>query len=84
MMSSATACASYESGKSAFYPWECVSLMRRFSTLDFIIKDDGHMMAFLNVIGRRVYQQTDSEFIKVFRKMKFKMKLSYECWRQKM
>ena len=38
-------------------------------------------MALLNVVGRKLYYQTDSDFLSVFRKLKFKMKVGYECWR---
>ena len=41
-------------------------------------------MAFLEVMGRRIYSQTDSKFLKVFRMMKLKMKLAYECWNQRL
>lgn len=68
-------------GEPEFYSWECVSLTRPNSTLDLVIKDQGHMMAFLNVLGRRLYRQTDDAFLQVFKKLRFKMKLGYECWR---
>ena len=41
-----------------------------------------HMAAFFNVAWRAVYHQSDSEFMSIYRKLKFKMKLGYECWRQ--
>ena len=28
-----------------FYPWQCISLIREFSTLDFVVKDQHHMAA---------------------------------------
>ena len=40
------------------------------------------MMALLNVIGRRVYYQKNSKFMSIYRNLKFKMKLGYECWKQ--
>ena len=52
------------------------------NTLDLVIKDEGHMMAVLNILGRSIYAQQDSKFLKVFMKLKFKAKLSYECWRK--
>ena len=51
------------------------------STLDFVIKDEGHMMAFLHYTSCKLYHQTDSAFVSVFLKLRFKMKLGYECWR---
>ena len=56
--------------------------MRTFSTLDFVILDEGHMSAFLNVMGRLVEKQKDSQFMSVIQKMKFKMKLGFECWKR--
>jgi hypothetical protein len=50
------------------------------STLNFVIKDEGHMMAFLHYTGRKLYHQTDSAIVSVFLKLRFKMKLGYECW----
>lgn len=65
-----------------FHSWECVSLLLRDHTIDFVVKDEGQCMALLNFAGRVAYHQTDSDFLTVFRKLKFKMKLGYECWRQ--
>ena len=66
-----------------FHPWECISLVSRNGhTLDLVIKDEGHMMAVLNVLVRSIYAQQDSKFLKVFMRLKFKAKLSYECWRK--
>ena len=39
-------------------------------------------MAFLHVFGRKYYRQKNSRFLKAFGMLKFKMKLSYECWVQ--
>ena len=38
-----------------FHAWEAISLMRRYSTLDFVIKDESDLMALIHVVGRRVY-----------------------------
>lgn len=38
-----------------FHAWECISLIRCFSTLDFVIKDEGHMAALFNYTWRKVY-----------------------------
>lgn len=40
------------------------------------------MKAFFHVAWRAVYGQKDSEFMDVYRKLKFKMKLGYECWKR--
>ena len=41
------------------------------------------MMALLHYLGNRFYeQQTDNSIIQVFRKLRFKMKISYEIWRK--
>ena len=50
-----------------FHSWECISLIgENGSTLDFVIKDEGHMMAVLNVLGKYIYQSADSKFLKVY------------------
>lgn len=40
------------------------------------------MLAFLHFFGRYVYKQEDSAFLSVFLKLRLKMKIGYECWRQ--
>ena len=54
--------------------------MRRYSTLDFVVKDEANMMALLHVTGRQFYNQADSDFLRIFRMLKMKMKMGYECW----
>ena len=56
--------------------------MKRYGTLDFVIKNEEHMMAFLHVTGRRFYDQVDGSFLRIFETLKMKMKLGYECWNQ--
>ena len=65
-----------------FYPWECISLMRRYSSLDFVIQDEDNLAAFFNYVWYTIYQQDDSKFMTVFRLLKFKMKIGYECWKR--
>lgn len=65
-----------------FHAWECISLIRRYSSLDFIVKDEGHLAALFHCLWRHIYGQVDSDFMSVFSKLKFKMKLGFECWRQ--
>ena len=55
--------------------------MKRFSSLNLVIKDESHMMALLNVLGREFYDQTDSSILRVYGMLKIKMKCGYECWR---
>lgn len=66
-----------------FHSWECISLVSTTGhTLDLVIKNEGHLMAVLNVLGRHIYAQQDSKFLKVFLERKFHAKLGYECWRK--
>lgn len=44
-----------------FHSWQCVSLISCLGqTLDLVVPDEGHMMALLNVLGRFIFQATDS------------------------
>ena len=56
--------------------------MRRYSSLDFTIKDENNMYAFFHVAWRLVYHVNDSIFMNIFRLIKIKMKMGYECWRR--
>ena len=68
---------------SEFHSWECISLVASSGhTLDFVIKNEGHMMAILNILGRSVYGCYDSSYLKLYMQLKFKAKLGYECWRK--
>ena len=71
-----------ESEVQEFHAWECISLLQRYSTLDFQIQNEENMTAFFHVVWRIVYKLKDSDFMDIFRKLKFKMKLGYECWRR--
>ena len=54
------------------------------NTLDFLIKDEESMMSLLVVISRLVYGiDRDTSYRDIYSKLKFKMKLSYQCWQQK-
>lgn len=68
-----------------FQAWECVSLIRNDgTTFDIVVKDNRNLMALLAVMSRKVmHPVADDSYIKLFIKLKFKMKLSYECWAQK-
>ena len=64
-----------------FYPWQCISLFRpNMNTLDLQIEDYKVMMALINVIYRQVNKPSDNSFMKLYRQLKFKMKLAYEAW----
>ena len=56
--------------------------MRKFSWIDFVVPDNDDMMALLHVSVRLIKKDETSEFFKMFRYLKFKMKLGYECWRR--
>ena len=71
-----------EEESDEFHAWQCFSLLRRYSTLDFQIKDELHAIAFFHVAWRAVYKVEDSEFMSVYRRLKFKMKLGYNCWKR--
>lgn len=62
--------------------WSCVTFMRKFSWIDFVVPDNDDMMALLHVSVRLIKKDETSEFFKFFRNLKFKMKLGYECWRR--
>lgn len=50
-----------------------------------MIKDETHMLHFFNFVWGQIHgqqQDEDSSHLKVFRLLKFKMKLGYECWRR--
>ena len=38
-----------------FHAWECISLLRKRSTLDLVVKDEVHLMALLHFTGRKLY-----------------------------
>lgn len=40
------------------------------------------MAAFFHVAWRNIYKLKDSNFMNIYRLLKFKMKLGYECWRR--
>ena len=56
--------------------------MRRFAWIDFVVPDNDDMMALLHVSVRLIKKDESSEFFKLFRNLKFKMKLGYECWKR--
>ncbi len=57
------------------------------TTLDFVITDSSKMMALLSILSRTIYKrQADkdiNDIMRIYLQLKFKMKLSYECYRRK-
>ena len=58
--------------------------MRTYSTLDLAVTNAIDLMALIHVCGRLIKKQDNSEFLHLIRNIKFKMKLSYECWHKNM
>ena len=64
-----------------WYPWKCVSLVRKDgTTLDLTIGDDCNMLAFIHSIFRLVCKPPlESNFLREFKLNKIKMKLNFEA-----
>ena len=73
-----------------FYSWQCVSLLRQDrTTFDIVVKDMHHLMCFLHVMHRLIYEVEIPEedqrvkagrstsYMSVYKMLKFKMKVSY-------
>ena len=61
--------------------WQCLSIFRaNFTTLDLKIEDMHCLLSLLNVLHRKVYKPLDNKFMKLYKQLKFKMKLAYEAW----
>ena len=60
----------------------------RYSTLDFVIEDETHLMAFLHVMAFNVYsaESNNSSLINdlmlIYNKIKIKCKIGFECWKR--
>ena len=52
------------------------------TTLDFLIVNQRDLMAFICYCGFHILKQKDCEFMHVYAKLKFKMKISYDGWSQ--
>ena len=64
-----------------FYPWECVSFVRKNGfTLDLKISSASDMLALIHIVHRHIFKFTDSNFLYIYKVLKFKMKLAYESW----
>ena len=73
------------------YPWECISLIRKnLTTLDFVIKDSTPLMALIHIAYAHIHSEIDRkhkirlesrDFMPVFQRLKFKIKISYSCWK---
>ena len=73
-----------------FYSWECISLIRsNGTTLDLVIPDQSHLMALIHFTHMHVDKPEEKlgekmkNFLSVYKKLKFKMKLSYESWNRR-
>ena len=69
-----------------FTPWTCISLLKHDeTTLDLRIDDPTPLMAFIHITYSKIrdLDESQDQFMKVFQMLKFKMKLSYSCWREK-
>lgn len=57
-----------------------------YSTLDFVIGESStEIMAFLHVVYARIHMIEENPFfLRIFLFMKFKMKLSYDAWKNKL
>ena len=64
-----------------FYAWECVSILRENdTTLDLVIPFTPNLMALIYVVYNHIYKPEDNSFMDIYRVLKFRMKLSYEAW----
>lgn len=67
-----------------FYSWECLTFVKKNeTTLDLVIECGPSLLALIHVVHRHIYQCRDNEFLYLYKMMKFKMKLAYECWIKK-
>ena len=64
------------------HAWQCISFIREFSTLDFVVPNENDMMALIHVMARIIYNFADNSFLGIYRRLKFKMKIGYECWKK--
>lgn len=71
------------SQRSAFYNWQCVSLIRANGTsLDLIIRNDSELMCLINAVQSVVYKPADRSRLNFFKLLRVKMKLGYLSWQR--
>ena len=82
-----------EGRRDFFYPWQCVTLLEENASIDLVVKDREECFALLTVLNyfinkSPVYncQKTQRRVVqmKVYKWLRFKMRLGYEAWRQRM
>lgn len=74
-----------EEEDQVFHAWECVSLLRRNgTTFDLVVKDMGQLMALIHFVHRQVYQTGNSRELRLYKMLKFKMKLGFETWNRRL
>ena len=67
-----------------FFSWECISIFRDSgTTLDLVIRDEKNMLALLHFLHLQVYTPENVQFMRMYKMMKFKMKIYFECWKRK-
>ena len=66
-----------------FYSWQCVSIVFKNKTVDFVIKDELVMMQFLACVHPLLFKSTTTDFLRIYNEMKIKMKVSFQAWHDK-
>lgn len=86
-MSSGKHMAELEKHANFFYAWECFTLSRAKSTVDFVIKDRKNLLALLHVahhftqsVRHRLTVDQDRLILRAYKFMRIKMKLSFAAW----
>ena len=54
-----------------------------FTTLDLCIPDYKDVLALLNVLHYKIYPEKNTQYMKLYKGMKLKMKLQYMAWLRK-
>ena len=65
-------------------------IRKNFTTLDLVIKDPTLLLALIHVAFAHIHSEIDEkhnirldsgDFMPLFQRLKFKIKVSYSCWR---
>ena len=73
-----------ERSSGFFYAWECITLIKQCgATLDLVITSDSNLMALIHVIHSNIDRSSDINFPHSYKILRFKLKLAYECWIQR-
>jgi hypothetical protein len=75
--------------KDFFHPWNCISLHLKNATIDFTVKEKNEMFALIHVLNHLVNlvpsaAKCSGSCLRPFNWLNFKMKVSYEAWRQRL